>query len=191
MQENPALAAAAPFAKQPGISIAAIAAIIHAEQGAADGLLADFAFALRENGWRVRGLVQQFKGGTGKAAAVLVDLDEGACFPLFQNLGSGAASCSIDQTSMAAASVVLRRAFEEKPDLVIVNRFGALEATGDGFADEMLALMSEGIPLLTVVAEAWSFDWQCFTGGANVRLEPSRNALETWFAGLQTNRGSR
>lgn len=165
-----------------------IAAIVHTENGLADELLADFAFTLHKNGWRVRGLVQQSQSGLDKKATVLVDLDKGTCFPLFQNLGTGAGSCSIDQSSMAAASIVLRNALDEKPDLVIVNRFGAMEAEGKGFADEMLALMSEEIPLLTVVRESWSFDWRCFIGGAGTQLEPSLNALEAWFSGVQANR---
>ena len=166
-----------------------IAAIVHLEHGVADGVLADFAFALRQAGRRVRGVVQQSTGGTGKEATMLVDLDHGTRFPLFQRLGAGAGSCSIDQHGVAAASVVLRGALDAAPDLVVVNRFGALEAAGEGFADEMLALMSEGIPLLTVVAEAYRFDWQHFTGGAGVELDPSREALDAWFAGLQRGSG--
>lgn len=166
----------------PGVNVAAI---VHADHGLADGLLADFAFALKNRGRRVRGLVQRFRGGgSGKEDAMLVDLGEGTTYPLFQNLGTGSVSCSVDQTSIASASVVLRRALSENPDLVIVNRFGALEATGGGFATEMLALMSEGIPLLTVVAEPYLFDWRHFTGGAGVPLAPQPEALENWFAGL-------
>ena len=64
-----------------------IAAIVHLEHGVADGVLADFAFALRQAGRRVRGVVQQSTGGTGKEATMLVDLDHGTRFPLFQRLG--------------------------------------------------------------------------------------------------------
>lgn len=159
-----------------------IAAIVHVERGVADGLLAEFAFAQRQAGRRVRGIVQQCIGGTGKEATVLTDLDAGTRFRLFQRLGSGAASCSVDPQGVAAASSVLRRALGERPELVVVNRFGALEAAGRGFADEMLALMSEGIPLLTVVADTYRLEWQRFTGGAGSELEPDRQALDAWFA---------
>lgn len=166
------------------IQRSSIAALVHADHGTADGLLADFAFALRAAGWRVSGLVQQFRGGTDKNAIVLVDLDEGTSFQLFQDLGPGAGSCSIDLGSLAAAGRVLRDALGRRPDLVIVNRFGALEAAGKGFADEMLALMSEGIPVLTVVSEPYRFDWRHFTGGLGAELEASADALERWFARL-------
>lgn len=162
-----------------------VAAIIQDERGVADDLLAEFAFALRHRGRRVHGLVQQRPDSQWKASTVLIDLDARERFPLFQNLGTGSVSCGIDETSVAAASGVLRRALREKADLAIANRFGALEAIGRGLAAEMLALMSERIPLLTVVATPYLDDWRRFTGGAGVQLAPNPQALEAWFAGLE------
>ena len=162
-----------------------VAAIVHSDHGLADSVLADFALALQRSGRRVRGLVQRFRGGaSGKENAILLDVGEGRTYPLFQNLGSGSVSCSVDENSIASASAVLRRALSENPDLVIVNRFGALEAAGGGFATEMLALMSEGIPLLTVVAESCLADWRNFTGNCSVFLTSTPEALENWFAGM-------
>lgn len=166
-----------------------VAAIVHAEHGAADGLLADFAFGLRASGWRVHGLIQQNNDSPGRESAMLVDLDGGECFPLFQNLGAGSTSCGLDEISVAAASAVLRRALSEKSDLVIVNRFGELEANGGGFAAEMLALMAEGVPLITVVGERYLNDWRHFTGGAAKELWPQREALEAWFSDLSRLKG--
>lgn len=160
------------------------AAIVHAHHDSVDGLLADFAFSLRKRGWKVCGVVQQQSGGEGKEHTLLIDLDDGTSFPLFQRLGSGSTSCSLDSGGVAAASIVLRRALQDGADLTIANRFGALEAGGGGFADEMLALMSEGRPLLTVVADAYLLDWRGFTGGGAAELPASLPALETWFAGI-------
>lgn len=161
-----------------------IAAITRAERGVADTLLADFVFGLKRDGWRVQGLVQQGHE-QGKAATVLVDIADGQCYPLFQDLGPASTSCSLDAGSVAAASVALRRALEEKADLAVANRFGALEADGKGFAAEMLALMAEGIPFITVVAEEYLLDWRWFTGKVGVELPPRLSALEGWFAGLR------
>ena len=159
-----------------------VAAIVHADHSIADSLLADFAFSLQRSGRRVRGLVQRFRGGaSGKKAALLLDLGDGTTYPLFQNLGSGSVSCSVDENSLAAASVVLRRALGEKPDLVIVNRFGPLEAAGGGFVTEMLALMSDDIPVLTVVQQKHLTAWRHFTGGLAAELEPRREVLDSWF----------
>lgn len=164
-----------------------IAAIIHADRGVADALLADLTFALRRKGWTVRGLVQQNIGG-GKSGTILVDLDDGRRYPLFQNLGSASISCAVDAGSVVAASAVLRRALDEGADLVVVNRFGALEASGGGLAAEMLALMAEEIPLITVVSEDYLMDWRWFTGKAGIELPARLPALEDWCAGVIARR---
>jgi uncharacterized protein (DUF4213/DUF364 family) len=78
----------------------------------------------------------------------------------------------------------LRQAVADRPDLLVVNRWGEQEANGRGFADEMLAAMSEGIPVLTLVDHRWLGAWQTFTGGAASLLPPSAAALHRWFAGL-------
>lgn len=167
----------------------AVAAIVCAQHGVADNLLTDFALALRRRGWKVSGVVQQYRGSHSKEAARLVDLDSGECFPLFQNLGPGSQSCSIDTRSLAAASVALRRALQERADLAIASRFGGLEVVRQGFAAEMLALMSENVPLITVVDDRYLDAWRHFTGAAGTDLLPRMEFLETWFAGVAGDLG--
>lgn len=157
-----------------------VAAIIHAHGDAVDELLARFAVDLRDSGWEVRGLVHCSRGA-GKEHAALMDVASGECYPLFQRLGSGSTACSLDPGSIAAASLSLREALGCGADLALANRFGALEAGGGGLADEMLALMSEYRPLLTVVNEAQLSAWRRFTGGYGSELIPARWALEEWF----------
>lgn len=169
----------------PEAAAFSFAAIVHSAHGEADDLLADFAFGLRRDGWRVQGLVQQQIGGQGKAATMLVDLESEKRYPLFQNLGSGSGSCSLDQASVAAASIALRRALDQRPALAVANRFGGLEAGGGGLVAEMLALISNGIPLITVVSNDYLRDWRAFTGHAGVELTPKMDVLQNWFAGIR------
>lgn len=164
-----------------------IAAITGGDRGVADTLLAEFALRLKRDGWRVHGLVQQGHE-LGKTHTELVDIVKGERYRLFQELGSASASCSLDSSSVTAASVALRRALDENADLAVANRFGALEAEGKGFAAEMLALMAEGVPLITVVSEDYLLDWRWFTGKAGVELPPIPLVLEDWFAGLAGGR---
>jgi hypothetical protein len=158
------------------------AAIVHAARRAAAVLLGEFATALIRAGRDVHGLIQR-RPADGKSGAALVDLQGGARYPLFQDLGAGSVSCSIDTDGLAAASVALRRALEARADLAIANRFGPLEAGGGGLAAEMLALMAEGIPFLTIVADDYLPAWRHFTGNAGAELPARRGALEKWFAG--------
>lgn len=177
-------AALVPHPALPGV--APIAAIVHDRPGAADAVLADFALRQREAGWRVRGLVQLPHDGehAGKRMT-LIDLDDpGRHFPISQDLGSGSSGCCLDPAGVAAASAVLRRVLVEGADLAIANRFGKLEATGHGLADEMLALMAAQVPLVTAVNDRYLEEWRAFTGHTGVELVPCAEALEAWFDGL-------
>ena len=167
--------------RKPGI-----AAIVSAEHGTADNLLAEFARHLRRGGWRVRGVIQDHTPAENNAERqkILVDLDGDTRFVISQRLGQGSVACNLDPGGVAAASVVLRRCLTEGADLVIANRFGELEAGGGGFAAEMLALMAKEVPLLTVVADKYLDDWRRFTGGSAAELPARREALEIWFSSL-------
>ena len=174
--------------KRPTI---AAAAIVHAAHDAADVLLADYARELRRRGLRVHGVIKEYAAPSQACARpmVIIDLDGDRRFSISQDLGPGSTACCLDPAGIAAASVVLRRGLEERADLVIANRFGELEAGGSGFAGEMLALMANGVPLLTVVAEKYLDHWRRFTGNAASELPPERAALEAWFEAVRAHAG--
>lgn len=165
-----------------------VAAIASDTLGAADALLADVAQQQRRAGRRVRGLLMTYpdgpvdgSGGQDCAASmVLVDITTAEPFLVSQPLGKDSKACRADPQGFARASVVLRRALDERPDLVISNRFGSLESEGGGFTDELLALMAEGIPVLTAVGPKHREAWARFTGGAPV-LPATPEAVAGWL----------
>jgi hypothetical protein len=158
------------------------AAILDDRSVAVDTLLAQVVAAQRALGRRVRGLLMTHPDGEqGCAAAmVLVDIHTGADYLVSQALGRDSDACRADTQGFARASVVLRDALADAPDLVISNRFGGLEAEGGGFASELLALMAHGVPVLTVVAPRHVATWQRFTGGAPV-LAADAAAVQAWL----------
>jgi len=164
-----------------------IAAIVYAARGAADGPMADFACSLRERGRKVCGLIQeQTRDGPGGARRMmLTDLESGERFDISQKLGAGSGPGCVDPGVLAAASAALRRALAPDTDLVMVSRFGELEAAGGGFAAEMLELMGEGVPLLTAVGDKYLESWRCFTDGAGAELPANLESLEAWFESLE------
>lgn len=81
--------------------------------------------------------------------------------------------------------MVLRAALAEPADLVIVNRFGKLESCGTGLSAEMLAVMAEGVPLLTTLHAELLEQWRHFTGDAGVLLPADLDALHRWWDGLR------
>ena len=147
-----------------------------------DALLATMALGQKSAGRRVRGVLMTHPDGeVGCAGAmVLVDVDTQEKYLVSQPLGRDSKGCRADPQGFAQASDVLRRAALDVPDLVVSNRFGALEAEGGGFCAELLDILAEDMPLLTTVATRHVADWQRFTGGAAV-LPACAEAVSAWL----------
>lgn len=161
-----------------------IAALRHDGTLDMDALLADAAERAQAAGLRVRGLVMTWPDGAAACGAmVLKDVQTGEDYLVSQDLGPGATGCRVDTQGFARASAVLRRALDEQPppDLVVVNRFGGLEAEGDGLADEVLALAAAGVPVLTAVADKHAPAWARFSGDWPL-MDPQD--LPGWLAAL-------
>lgn len=165
-----------------------IAAIVADANADADRLLLDLARQLQQSGYRVQGLVQQKRLGETGCVVWLHDVGNGESYPISQRLGSHSTSCQIDTGGMADASIVMRRINADNTDLAIFNRFSGLEAEGQGFAQEMLCLMSQGIPVITIVSPRHLPAWRHFTGDLACELPAEASVLERWFAALQNER---
>jgi nucleoside-triphosphatase THEP1 len=131
-----------------------------------DAMLQAFVAQQRQAGRLVLGLLMAPRDpDTGcRAQMVLTDIDTGEDYVVSQPLGAGSNACSADPQGFARASRVLRDALERRPDLVVCNRFGSLEAENGGFVAELLALLEHGVPVLTVVAPRHVEAWQRFIG---------------------------
>ncbi|MFD1260229.1 DUF2478 domain-containing protein [Entomomonas asaccharolytica] len=154
-----------------------IATIMHRGDGEYDWLIREFVNELTTAGWNVQGLLTK----RSRNPMIIYNLNDNQEFIISQQLGKQSLSCSLDLGELAAAAFVLRKALAEKADLVIVNRFGTAEAEGKGFIAEMLALMNEGIPILTLTNIKYLTQWNEFTGGLAVELKPNKQALHDWF----------
>ncbi len=160
-----------------------IAAIVHDHGDGADALMRAFVERQCRAGLDVRGLVTDpGAGGPRRSRRRLRDIRTGESFEIFQDLGAGSQACCLDVFRLAAASAALRVAGNGRPDLVVVSRYGRQEADGGGFAAEFLALMAEGIPVLTIVAGEFLVDWRRFTGGLGVELPVDADRLHAWGA---------
>ena len=150
-----------------------------------DTLLDAVVSTQRARGRRVHGLLMRYPlGREGNDACgpqmVLHDIHTQQAYLVSQPLGRESRSCRADPDGFARASAVLRNALQARPDLVVVNRFGGLEASGGGFSAELLQLMLADIPLLTAVAARHVDAWQTFTGGS-VLLPPRSDAVQAWL----------
>lgn len=142
-----------------------------------------FARILQGQGYHIRGLIQRNSPTPASCACTmtLVDLEHGEEFRISQDLGTGSTCCRVDTQAVTEATSVLRRAMTSETDLLIVNKFGKLEAQGRGMIDEMLAAVSCGIPLLTSVESPLLAHWRELTGGLAEELSPGCGALMRWW----------
>jgi len=169
----------------------AAAAVLHNGKGQADAPLLEFIQRLRKSGRIVRGLAPGPQVDRSDCTArTLRDIEDGTLYPISQNLGKESQACCLDTSALIQAGQVLRRALHGGADLIIVNRFGILEADGEGFSAEMLELMSRGLPMLTVVSPPYLQAWRTFTGGMATELPPDAEAMWRWFEGLNRNSDS-
>jgi uncharacterized protein len=185
------LAPASPPALAPGV-------VVHAAGQGVDRLLEGFAAQLAARGFRVAGVVQRnaVGGGDGAGACAdamaLVDLSSGRVVDISQRLGRGSSSCRVDPAGVAEASGLVRMALSRGPgrlpDLLVVNKFGALESEGGGLAAEIARAVADGIPVLTSVGGKHLSRWIEFAGGMGRMLPPDPAALWRWWGGCRLYR---
>lgn len=170
----------------PNTDFPKIAAIVPQPGQRADAMLREFITRLQTQGFRVKGLIQEACPDSWGCKFSLIDLETGKRYPISQNLGSQSTACSLDVAGIADATVVMRRVATNGADLAVFNRFSGLEAEGEGFAAEMLEVMSQGIPVITIVQAANLPAWRHFTGGLACELTPEIADLEHWFQHVST-----
>ncbi len=157
------------------------AAIVHDGGETGDMLLVRVLTRLRQQGFKLRGLITwRGKDPEGKLPMLIRDIHTDILYPISQELGSGSKSCSLDPGALLNASHVLQKALHDAPDLVLINRFGGMEACGRGFASDLLNLLMADIPVLTVVSQSYQEKWLEFTGHEGRLLPLDSEIIFDW-----------
>jgi len=160
-----------------------LAALCYPKGFYADDLLFALLTHLQKEGVRVAGALQRWLPIADDPCAMeLILLPNGARLPLSQALGRHAIACRLNPAAIAEASAHIRCTLDAdpQPDLVLVSKFGELEAQGRGFRDEIALAIERGLPVLTAVAEPWLPAWRDFAQGYAEELPPTLPALLTW-----------
>jgi hypothetical protein len=147
-----------------------------------DRLLLDFAEDLRGSGRRVAGIIQLSRArppGNHELDAVVSPSVERV------NLGhhhpGAALGCRPDPSRLASVARVIGAAIAEGVDLVVINRFGKLEAEGQGLIHLIKSAVHADIPVVTAVPEYRFAAWLNYSGGMSVGLRCHRAALDHWW----------
>ena len=165
------------------------AAVLYTPEMTERSVLAAFAEEQKTKGLKVGGLVQQdhlddqgIKDGIDAIA-----VDTGEHIPLKRPTESDFINgvCSLDHSALTESTGALRRAINNKADLIIVEKFGEQEQKGAGLADEILSAMAEGIPILILVPASALEQWNRFSGGLADLLPYSPEAIGRWWDGIR------
>lgn len=165
---------------------------ILALQGASSALvqeaLAGFARRRALQGLRVAGVVEERVGpeGPGCTGQALRDLATGRIHSIAQDLGPCASACHLDPSGVAQACHDVVNAIAQGCDVVVLSKFGKLEADRGGLIDAFGAAIARGIPVLTAVAPAFNARWLDFSAPLAAFAEPETGLLERWWRQLGT-----
>jgi nucleoside-triphosphatase THEP1 len=171
----------------PGLARAARIGVIVGDDGAGkQELLLQFVARRRFEGLRVAGVVEvpASAGSCACGAHDALDLATGARFALSQDLGPGSTACNLDPGGVALACAAAQRAIEFGADLVVLSKFGKLEAGHGGLCDAFGAAVAAERPVLTTLKPLMRPDWALFAGPLSDELPPSLDAVEIWWRGL-------
>ena len=149
-----------------------------------DGLLLQFAEDLRRSGHRVVGAVQHHVHGLRNPNLDALVLPGAQVVNLSHHPGDDTQDCHIDDVRLATIGCTIEAAIEEGGDLVIINRFGKLEAAGRSLIRLIKQAVDADIPVITVVPAHRFAAWVKYSNGMSVRLPCRRAALDAWWASV-------
>jgi hypothetical protein len=156
---------------------------IRAESSAAvQALLKDAVALWQAEGVRVAGLLEETHGLPDRVcnAGVLRDIVTGATYSIYLDMLPAGKVCHIDASGAErACAAVLDRM--RGCDLLLLSKFGKLEAGGGGLFPAFAAAAEAGMSLLTTVSGKHLSAWNAFAPDAGV-LPANMAALQDWWS---------
>jgi nucleoside-triphosphatase THEP1 len=162
-----------------------IAALVYA-----DGIYPDRAIAraiepLRERGIALAGALQLESvdlPGRHPCDMLLQDLSSGEVTAIAEHRGSEARGCRLDVSLLTdLAEAVAFSLYSEEPRLLVVNKFGKIEADGGGLRGAIAEAVGLGIPVLVGVPARNLDRWRAFAGPLAVELPAEPSAIADWL----------
>jgi hypothetical protein len=112
---------------------------------------------------------------------VLEDLMTGRRTALFERRGVHARGCRLDESALAEVMALIRRSLEQRPRLLILNKYGKAECEGRGLRDLIAFSVDLGLPTIIGVPRRNLADWTSFAGDYAVQLEDGTAQIDRWI----------
>lgn len=161
-----------------------IAAVIGADSRHIQTLFAAAIADWRATGVKVVGVIEETSGLSDRScsAGTLRDIVSGKPFPIYLEVAPSHTSCHLDATGVNAASAGLLHQVQTG-DLVVLSKFGKLEAMRSGLVNAFEAAIAAGKPVLTTVSDKHRDAWRAFAPDA-ICLPADKTALQAWWRDL-------
>ncbi|MDB5723803.1 MAG: hypothetical protein JWQ16_557 [Novosphingobium sp.] len=112
----------------------------------------------------------------------LHNIGDGRRFALFQDLGSGSTACAVDPGGVADACAAVCQDIAAGCDLVVLSKFGKLEAeNGSGLLAAFVAALEAGVPVVTSVSPNRLAQWDVFAAPYYETIAPGLDAIAAWW----------
>lgn len=169
-----------------------ILALVYSDGLAADQIISNLGYKIRDARIAVAGLVQhnKFIRERTRCNMELEELASGMVLKISEDRGEEARGCRIDRGAMSEAANLLSSSLEREPDLLILNKFGKLEAEGRGLRDILSDAVQLGVPIVVGVPYRNIEQWRAFTGGLAEECPIESNRGREWLLqqGFDLNR---
>lgn len=139
-------------------------AVIYDDGIAADRMLSDLGYVLRDRRVGVKGLVQRntFKRDRTKCDMELEELGSGMTFQLSEDRGKHAGGCRLDREAIVSAAALIGPSLNGDCELLIINKFGRSEAEGRGLREVVAEAVERKIATIVGVPRRNLEVWERF-----------------------------
>ena len=161
----------------------ALAAIVYANEAYPQSTFEQIVENCRRRGLRVTGVLQHpvCSDTAGHCDVVLEELTTGLRTDLFEDRGSGARGCRLDVAALAEVNWQVERSLDSDPEILILNKFGKVEAEGRGLLNLVAMAANRSIPVVIGVPIRNLEAWRNFAGGMSVEFTSDLSEVADWL----------
>lgn len=161
----------------------ALVAIVYANEAYPQSTFERIVADGRRRGLRVAGVLQHpvCSDAAGHCDVALEELTTGLRTDLFEDRGPGASGCRLDEAALAEVNGQVARSLDADPDLLVLNKFGKVEAEGRGLLDLVAMAVDRGIPVVIGVPIRNLEPWRDFAGGMSVEFTDDPSEVADWL----------
>jgi nucleoside-triphosphatase THEP1 len=143
-----------------------ITAILYSEGRDVDPVMARLASRLAESGVRIAGFVQCNlpRADRRRCDMALQEISSGEIIGISQDRGPLARGCHLNVSELLRGMQLGREALAQRPDLLLINKFGKTEGEGGGFRPLIAEAIELGVPVLIAVPWRNIDSWRAFSG---------------------------